>query len=78
MPNDLVTQTRFVQGLFLGNQVAAGSIRALRKEAAKVRAQRTADSAAHPIRYAFGHGLISLGEKLVGQSQPEPQFEQAA
>ncbi|MDX1467712.1 MAG: hypothetical protein R3258_00055 [Acidimicrobiia bacterium] len=78
MPNDLVTQTRFVHGLFLGNQVAAGSIRALRKEAAEARSQSNAHATAHPIRDAFGHGLISLGEKLVGHSHPEPQFEQAA
>ena len=78
MPNDLVTQTRFVHGLFLGNQMAAGSIRALRREAAKVGAQRNTEATSHPIRDAFGHGLISLGEKLVGHSHPEPQFKQAA
>lgn len=77
MHNDLVTQTRFVQGLFLGNQLAAGSARALRKEAARARSQRAA-AVAKPIRDAFGHSLISLGEKLVGHAHLEPHFEQAA
>lgn len=77
MPNDLVTQTRYVQRLFLGNQLAAGSTRALRKEAAEARSRRATRSVA-PIRDLFGHGLITLGEKLVGHAHPEPQFEQAA
>ncbi len=78
MLNDLITQTRFVQRSFLGNQLASGSARALRKEAARARALRADLAASHPIRDAFGHSLISLGEKLVGEAHPEPRFERAA
>ncbi len=78
MPNDLVTQSRYVQGLRLGSELAAGTTRALRREAADIRTRKEAKASASPIRDAFGHGLITLGERIVGHNHPEPQFERAA
>ena len=76
MLNDLITQTRYGQDLFLKNELAAGSRRKLRREAQEVRAQARAEE--HSIRDAVGHGLISIGERLVGHAHPEPQLETAA
>ena len=78
MHNDLITQTRYRQELLLRNEQAAGSRRKLRREAQAARARSEARAAEHTIRDAFGHGLISIGEKLVGHAHPEPQFEAAA
>lgn len=78
MPNDLVTQSRYVQGLLLGSELATGTRRKLQREASDARANGEARASAGAIRDVFGHGLITLGEKLVGHSHPEPQLEQAA
>ena len=78
MHSDLITQTRYGQDLFLKNELAAGLRRKLRREAREARARTEPRSEEHSIRDAFGHGLISIGERLVGHAHPEPQFETAA
>lgn len=78
MHNDFITQTRYGQDLFLRNELAASSRRKLRREAREARDRSEARADEHSIRDAFGHGLISIGERLVGHAHPEPQFETAA
>ncbi len=78
MHSYLITQTKYSQDLFLKNELAAASKRKLRREAQQARARSEARVDEHSIRDAFGHGLITIGEKLVGHTHPEPQFETAA
>lgn len=78
MNSYLITQTRYSQDLFLKNELAAGSKRKLRREAQQARARSEARVDERSIRDAFGHGLITIGEKLVGHAHPEPRLKTAA